>query len=138
MQKNIFFHYTAIISCIALIVVCFIPWVHYTNINETFTGFHVKKFVTGNNYGRAGILITIFTLIIFLCNISSNLFAKRANLFICALLFAYCIRTYIIFTSALFEGKPIKLAGIYLIIFLSAILLVCAAFPRSTIVNAEQ
>ena len=131
MKKNIFFYYTAIISCIAIIIVCFLPWVHYNNINETFTGFHVSRFVTGNYYGRAGKIITIFASIILLLTILPYTFGKRANLFISAVLFAYTIRTYIIFTSALFEGEVVKYAGIYLIIFLSMVILLCAAFPKS-------
>jgi hypothetical protein len=131
MQKNIFFHYTALISCIAIIAVCFMPWTHYNSINETFTGFHVKPFVTGNYYGRAGLVVTFFAVIIFLLSISKKLIAKRINLFVCALLVAYTIRTYIIFTSALFKGEVTKYAGIYLVVILSFILLICSAFPRN-------
>jgi hypothetical protein len=130
MQKNLFFHYTALISCIALIAVCFMPWTHYNSINETFTGYHVTRFVTGNYYGRAGIIITGCVVIIFLLNITPKIMAKRVNLFLCALLVGYTIRTYTIFTSALFEGEVTKYAGIYLIVVLSLILLVCSAFPK--------
>ena len=132
MKQNTFFHYTALFSCIAMIAVCFIPWVHYNSINETFTGFHVNKFPTGVYYGRPGILISIFTGIIFLMNIWNNANAKRANLFISALLFAYCIRTYILFTGSLFDGEVVKEWGIYLIVILSLILLVCSIFPKRT------
>jgi hypothetical protein len=56
--------------------------------------------------------------------------AKRANLFLSALLFAYCIRTYIIFTSALFEGEVEKLAGIYMIVLLSTVIMLSTLFPK--------
>ena len=106
------------------------PWVHYNNINETFTGFHVTKFSTGNYYGRAGIIICVFTAIILLFTLISKVWAKRVNLFLSAVLFAYCIRTYIIFTSALFEGEVEKKTGIYLVVVLSFIILIASVFPK--------
>jgi hypothetical protein len=123
-------YYTGIIACMALVVNCFMPWVHYNNINETFTGYHVTRFVTGNYYGRAGIVITIMCSIIEVFMLIPRLWAKRLNLFFAALLFAYCIRTYIVFTSSLFEGEVEKYAGIYLIVILSFVILVSTVFPK--------
>ena len=123
-------HYTGITACFLLIGTCFMPWVHYNNINETFTGFHVIRFSTGNYYGRAGIIVSFFATIILVFILVPKVWAKRANLFLAAMLFAYCIRTYIIFTSALFEGEVDKKAGIYLIIIFSFILLVASVFPK--------
>ena len=123
-------HWVGIVACISIIATCFIPWVHYNNINETFTGFHVIRFSTGNYYGRAGVPVTVFAVIILLLILTPKTLAKRANLFLAALLFAYCIRTYIIFTSALFEGEVEKYAGIYLIIALSFVILVSTLFPK--------
>ncbi len=126
---NKFAHYTGLLSCIAMVIACFLPWTHYNNINETFTGFHVIRFSTGNYYGKAGAIITVFTAIIFVFMLLPKIWAKRTNLFIAALLFAYCIRTYIIFTSALFAGEVDKKIGIYLILILSTLIMITAAFP---------
>lgn len=123
-------HIVGLIASASLIAACFIPWVHYNNINETFTGFHVSRFSTGNYYGRAGLVICVFTSIILLFMFVPRIWAKRTNLFLTAILFAYCIRTYIIFTSALFEGEVEKKAGIYLIIVLSFIMLASSLFPK--------
>ncbi len=125
-----FSHIIGLTACAAIIGACFLPWCHYNNINETFTGFHVTRFSTGNYYGKAGKIITIFSLIIFLLMLIKKVWAKRINLFLAASLFAYTIRTYIIFTSALFEGEVDKKIGIYLIVLLSAIILITAAFPK--------
>ena len=132
MQTKIM-HLAGIAACISIIAACFLPWVHYNNIHETFTGFHVIKFATGNYYGKAGIPITVFASVILLLMLIPKTFAKRANLFVSALLFAYCIRTYIIFTSALFEGEVEKFAGIYLIVGLSIVILVASLFPKQKI-----
>jgi len=123
-------HIVGLLASASLIAACFIPWVHYNNINETFTGFHVSRFSTGNYYGRAGVVICFFTVFILLFMFVPKIWAKRTNLFLTAILFAYCIRTYIIFTSALFEGEVEKKAGIYLIIVLSFIMLASSLFPK--------
>ena len=127
---NKFLHYTGIITCLALIAACFMPWVHYNNINETFTGFNVTKFTTGNYYGKAGVTITVISIIILACMLVPKMGAKRLNIFMGALLLAYCIRTYIIFTSALFEGELVKQPGIYLVVILPFIIMVSAVFPN--------
>ncbi len=119
-----------LVASVAIIICCFIPWVHYNNINETFTGFHVTKFAGGSYYGKAGIVITILSSVILLFMLVPRIWAKRTNLFLAALLFAYCIRTYILFTGALFDGEVEKQPGIYLIIILSFLVLLGTTFPR--------
>ncbi len=122
--------YIAIISCAALIATCFIPWVHYNSINTTFTGYNVTRFSTGVYYGRAGLIITIFTGLSLLLTILPYAVPKRINMFVCALLFAYSIRTYVLFTGSLFDGEVVKLSGIYLIVSLSLVILICSVFPN--------
>lgn|SRR5690606_39059575 len=112
------------LACLALIITCFIPWVHYNSVNLTFNGFNVKPFDTGNFYGKAGYPIVVLTGLIFLLMFVNKIWAKRLNLFLTALLIAYTIRTYIIFTSALFVNEVDKLAGIYLVLFLPIIIMV--------------
>ena len=130
MQKNNLFPRVALISCVLIIIVCFMPWVHFNSINVTFTGFNVTKFASGVYYGKPGIVISFFAGIIFLLNLWNNINAKRANLFVSALLLAYCIRTYVLFTGSLFDGEVARLAGIYQIVFLSSVLMVCSVFPK--------
>ena len=123
-------HIIGIFACLAIVASCFLPWCHYNNINETFTGFHVTRFSTGNYYGKAGRVISVFSAVIMILIMIPKVWAKRINLFLAASLFAYCIRTYIIFTSALFEGEVEKKTGIYLVLFFSAIILIASAFPK--------
>jgi hypothetical protein len=123
------FHYTAILSCIALIITCFIPWVHYNSIDATFTGYNVKQFSTGVYYGKAGVIITGIAVVSLCCTLAPYIVVKRVNMFLCAFLVAYCMRTYIVFTGSLFDGEVVKLAGIYLIVLLSVVMVVCSVFP---------
>ena len=129
MQTKKILHFAALLACVALVAVCFMPWIHNTVINQTFTGYDVKKFVTGTTLGRAGIPITILTGLSFILTALPYVAAKRANMFVCALLVSYTLRTYVVFTGALFEGEIVKLAGIYLINILSIFLVICSVFP---------
>ncbi len=126
-KKNL--HYLAIFATIAIIATCFIPWVHYNSIDVTFNGYNVKKFATGVYYGRAGIIITVLAVVSLLFILMQSAVAKRANMFLCALLVAYTLRTYVIFTGSLFDGEVTKLAGIYLIVILSFVMVICSIFP---------
>ena len=119
-----------IVASLLLIVVCFLPWTHYVSINETFTGYHVKRFPNGPYYGRAGLIITIIAVMLLAGMFSGKLFLKRANLFLAAVLVAYAARTYILFTSSLFPGEVEKKVGILLIIPLSVLILISTIFPK--------
>lgn len=118
-----------LIACIAMVLNCFMPWVYIQSLNDTFTGFHVTRFPSGTYYGRAGIFLTILTAVIFVFMLIPLLWAKRTNLLLSALLFAYSIRTYIIFTSALFENEISKKPGIYLQMVFAFLILLSSAFP---------
>ncbi len=118
------FRIAGALACVALIITCFIPWVHYNSVNLTFNGVNVIPFDTGNYYGKAGYPIITLTVVIFLLMFVNRIWAKRLNLFLNALLIAYTIRTYIIFTSALFINEVDKKAGIYLVLILPVIMMV--------------
>ena len=119
-----------IISGLLLILICFLPWTHYSGINETFTGYYVKRFPNGPYYGRAGLIITIMTSIILLGMISKKLWVKKVNLFLAAMLVAYAARTYFLFTSSLFPGEVEKKVGILLLVPLAVLVLISTVFPK--------
>ena len=131
-------YYIGIAACLLIIAACFMPWVHYTSINETFTGLNVKKFVTGNYYGRAGIIICLLSAVILIFMLLQKVWAKRVNLFLAAFLLAYSVRTYIIFTSALFEGEIEKKSGIYLMLFSSIVIMIATMFPSHSSSKEEN
>lgn len=123
-------HIIGLAACLLIIAVCFLPWTHYPAMNETFTGYYVKRFPGGIYYGRAGRIITIIAGLIFLLMWVPKMWAKKTNLFLAALLVAFSIRTYFLFTTAVIPGEVVKKAGIYLIIPLSVIILISSVFPK--------
>ena len=133
-MKTSLLHNVGIVACIAMIISCFLPWTYYPVINETFTGFHVVRFATGNFYGKAGYPIVALTLIIFMLMLIPKIWAKRVNLFVAALLVAYTVRTFIIFTAGLVAGDVVKKPGIYAIIFFGILIFVGTLFPNQPVV----
>lgn len=117
------------VAGILLIISCLLPWTYYHSINETFTGFKVKPFPSGNYYGRAGIVISFITAVILGLTFVRKNWARQMNVFFAALLVAYTARTYLIFTGSIIPGEVEKKIGILLIIPLSALLLAGTLFP---------
>ncbi len=124
-------HITGVVAALMLILSCFLPWVYFSSINETFTGFHVIPFANGTYYGRAGIFITVLTLLVLMLMFVNRAWAKGANLFIAGLIFAYAIRTYLVFTASLFPNEVTKKPGIFMILVFSLVLLLSTLFPRT-------
>ena len=124
-------HYTGLLACLAIIGACFMPWTYYTSIQQTFTGFNVVPFPNATYYGKAGIPISVMAGIIFMLMLIPKMWVKRVNLFVAAILVAYTIRTYVVFTSSLFEGEVEIFTGMYLVMGLSFAILVTTLFPKT-------
>ena len=122
-------HWLGITACITLIISCFLPWVHYADINQDFTGFYSYQ----NQYGKPGKLLVGLGTIILIFMFLPRVWAKRANLFICALVVAYAIKSYILFSSCYNNYCPQKLFSLYLMVFCTLLMLVTAALPKMKI-----
>ena len=114
-----------IIACIILLLSCFMPWAFYADIHETFTGFYSFQ----NQYGKPGKFLSVMALIAFAFMMLPKIWAKRTNLFVCALAVGYAIKTYILFTSCYNAYCPEKKAGIFIMLLSTIIMLVSSAFP---------
>jgi len=114
-----------IIACIILLLSCFMPWAFYADIHETFTGFYSFQ----NQYGKPGKFLSLMALIAFALMMLPKIWAKRANLFVCALAVGYAIKTYILFNSCYNAYCPEKKAGIFIMLLSTIIMLVSSAFP---------
>ena len=67
-----------------------------------------------------------------------RVWAKRANLFICALTLAYAIKTFILFSSCYNNYCPEKLFGLYLMVICTAIMLVASGFPDMKLTEKKK
>ena len=125
-------HWLGVAACILLIISCFLPWAYFADphipleAERTFTGF----FSYQNNYGKPGKVMVTAALIVLTFMFTPRVWAKRINLFLCAILVGYGIKTYILFVSCYNAYCPEKKAGIFLMLIASMIMLVAAALPR--------
>ena len=112
-------------ASVLLIVSCFMPWAYYADLKETFTGFYSHE----NLYGKPGMFLSAIAVIAFTLMYLPKVWAKRTNLFVCALGLGYAIKSYILFTSCYNAYCPEKEAGVYLMLISSIIMLVATIFP---------
>jgi hypothetical protein len=117
--------WVGIIAALILIASCFIPWTYYPDIDKTFTGF----FSQANAYGKPGKAIIFFSVLSIILFIIPKIWAKRFNVLVNAITIAYCIRSYVLFTSCSSGVCPEKKIGIFLIIISSALMLVASLLP---------
>ena len=114
-----------VIAAMALIGSCFLPWVYIDSIQTTITGVRAEH----TSFGRPGLLHIIFSVFSIILFIIPRIWAKRTNLFIGALNFAWSIRNFLLITQCELGECPHKLLGIYAIIPVAALLLVMTMLP---------
>ena len=115
-----------IASCIVLIISCFLPWAYYPDVHQSFNGFYSYQ----NEYGKPGKFIVAVAVIALAFILLPRIWAKRVNLFLCALAVGYTIKTFIQFSSCYYSYCPQKQAGIYLMLISSVFMLIAAVFPE--------
>jgi hypothetical protein len=114
-----------ICGALMLILACFLPWAYYPDIDKIFTGFFSEK----NIYGKPGKFLVFFSILGIILYLVPRVWAKRTNLFIAAILLAFAIKSFILF-SACYRGVcPERRLGIYLIIAGPIIMVMAAMFP---------
>jgi hypothetical protein len=115
------------LACILLVVSCFMPWAYYPDLQTNFTGFYSHK----NFYGKPGKFLTLLSLLSLVCMLVPRLWAKRAHLFIAALMVGYAIKSYILFTSCYNALCPEKRVGIFLMLFSTLAVLLSSFLPAN-------
>lgn len=104
-------------AALLLIVVCFLPWTYHADIDKTFTGFFSER----GMYGKPGKFFIFFAVLSIVLILVPKIWAKRVHIFVTALMVAYAIKTYILFTSCYNAYCPEKKMGIYLVLILSIV-----------------
>ena len=120
-----FSQWIGIVAAIVLIISGFMNWTWYPDIHKYFTGF-----VSENNiYGKPGKIFIYFSSVAILFFVIPRVWAKRWNVFICTLIVAFAIRTFILYTSCYSGVCPVKQPGIWIMIASAAVILLCALLP---------
>lgn len=115
-----------IIAALALIGICYLPWVVIERTQLTVTGMDAA----GTNFGKPGWMNIILTTISVLLFAIPRVWAKRTNFFLTMLNLAWSIRNYVVVSACLMGECPVKQPALYLLIVLSLLMMVMSALPR--------
>ncbi|MEO8174336.1 MAG: hypothetical protein ABI581_14675 [Sediminibacterium sp.] len=118
-----------IIATIALMAVCFLPWSYIVSKQITVSGF----WAIGTNYGKPGLLHFIMCVIMLVMFAVPAIWSKRTNVLIAALNLAWSIRNYLMLSFCSAGECPEKKPGLYLLVFLAAVIQAMALLPKMEI-----
>lgn len=127
-------NYIGVLVALALIASCYVPWVYIESINTTVTGLKAEH----TNFGRPGLIHVFMSAIAILLFIIHKIWAKRLNVFIGALNFAWAIRNFLVVTRCELGECPVKKMGIYAVLVLSFFMLLMSMLPKMKVINKED
>ena len=117
-----------ILATLALCIACYFPWTYYPDLDKYFTGFYSHD----NMYGRPGRAFMVLGAIAIFFFAMNRVWAKRANLLVCALIAAYAVRIFFLFVSCYRGICPERQPAIYIILLAPVIMTVMAFLPKTT------
>lgn len=115
------------VAAVGVVVTCFLPWVQLDEI--TITGF----FSGPTNFGKPGLMNTILSGLAILLFLLPKIWAKRTNMFVTTFNMAWSARNYLLITQCVMGECPNKRYGIYLLVFLSVVMLVMSLIPKQAL-----
>ena len=121
-------HWIGILATLLLVTSCFFPWTWYPDLNKYFTGFFSEEHVYGKP-GNVFIFFAIFAIAFFLI---PRVWAKRWNFIIGALILAYAIKSFILYSGCYNGICPVKQTGIWVMLVCSIIIMVMAVLPDNS------
>jgi len=123
-----------IAAALLLIGTCYLPWAYFPDLQKEFTGF----FSENNAYGRPGKVFMFFCSIAIVLFLIPRIWAKRANILLVALNFAFSVKTYILYTACYRGICPDKRPGIFLVVAASVLMVVAAVLPDTQLKDSQS
>jgi len=119
-----------LLSVMIVVVVCCMPWIEVPSAHLQIGGM----FANGKqNFGKPGLMNIICSAGAAIWFMLPQVWAKRTNIFFCGFNIAWAIRNYILLSRCYGGDCPVKLMGLYLLVFASAIMLLMAFIPDTAI-----
>jgi hypothetical protein len=118
-------NWAGIAVAVLLVISCFLPWVEIVAKNIIVTGVNAE----GTYFGRPGYFNLLMTLLFVVFTLTPRIWAKRVNLLVTAINFAWALRNYFIISACRAGECPEKHTGIFLLVFASLLMLVSSLFP---------
>ncbi len=120
-----------LVAALALIGICFLPWVTIESKNLVISGMNAK----GTDFGTPGKVNVIFSIIMAVFFALPKVWAKRTNVFIGALNFSWSVKNYLVLSACLMGECPTKMPALFGLVALSGISLLMTFFPK---IEVEQ
>lgn len=114
------------LAALAILGICFLPWVTIPTKELVVTGMNAK----GTDFGTPGKVNIFFSVIMAICFLLPKILAKRTNVFLGALNFSWAIRNYILLTTCMMGICPERHWALLALVFISAISLLMTFFPK--------
>lgn len=111
------------------------PWIHINSAGITISGVDT----TGTSFGKPAYIHFVLSSVILFLTFVKRIWAKRFNLLLAALNFAWAIKNFMLLGRCEAGECPDRQTGLYLVLIASAALLITAFFPNmkmNTIENA--
>jgi hypothetical protein len=118
-----------IAAAILLIANCFLPWIEITTLHKTITG--ANGYVNENyTFGKQIIVHSFFCGLAVICFSINKVWAKRTNIFLSLMNFAWAIKNFAIFKLCRNGDCPEVKMGLYNLVILALIIQVMALLPK--------
>jgi hypothetical protein len=118
-------HWIGIAAAVILVLAGFLPWTYHPDIDKTFNGF----FSENRAYGKPGKVFVIMSVVTIIFFSIQRIWAKRWNVFICAIVLSYAIRCYIVYSGCYRGICPDKKIGLWVMLLSAILMMVMALFP---------
>ena len=123
-----------ILAAILLIISGFLHWAWYPDLQKYFTGF-----VSENNiYGKPGKVFIFFGVIAILLFLAPRVWAKRGNIFLCAIIMAYAVKSFILFSDCYRGICPEKQPGLWIMLVSAIAMVIFALFPNTKLKESQE
>ncbi len=113
-----------VVASLLLIGLCFFPWITIPSKGLTVTGLQSE----GTSFGKPGYMAIFFSIINIILFIVPKIWAKRTNIFLATLNFAWCIRNYILLSTCFMAECPVKFWTLYALPFVGLSIFLMALF----------
>ena len=123
-----------IFASIALIGICFLPWVSIPSLNIQLSGLNGRasaELSFGSQIKSHG----FFTIIMVICFLVQQVWAKRTNVFVGTINFSWAIKNFIIFSMCRGGECPEKLPALYALVVVAFVMMMMGFFPRMKVKN---
>ena len=114
-----------VIAAVLLMLSGLLNWAWFPDLQQYFTGFYTYN----NTYGKPGKVFIILGAVAIIFYLVPRIWAKRINMFVCILILAYAIKTFILYSGCYRGVCPEKQAGLWVMLVLSALMFTASLLP---------